>query len=98
MATDRRRQRAMTSLPPTPCLRSTRIDQALAARESTFWDRLLPSLARPGHGRIARQPLVADFRQHAFHLDLVEPDVDVIQQRLVLAADQDRHVNRIEDV
>jgi hypothetical protein len=44
------------------------------------------------------QPLRADFPKRAVELDLVDPDIDVVEQSLVLASQQDCHIDRIEDV
>src|SRR6267154_1133034 len=56
------------------------------------------SLAKPAQLLYVAQPLGADFRQRAIHLDLVDPDVDIIEQCLIVASQQHRHINRIEYV
>src|SRR5215510_5035971 len=59
---------------------------------------LQPRLARPRRGRIVAQPFLSDFPKVPLHLDLVDPDVDVVEQCLILATQQDRNIHRIEHV
>src|ERR1700693_2831201 len=78
--------------------------QQTVCRKSRRFMTLLPH--RPGQQSPPRgyilpnisQPFLTNFGKRAIHLDLINPDVQVVEKGLVFAVKQDSNVHRIEDV
>src|SRR5215475_7332690 len=86
---DRAKRGRVRGLLHKPALAKWSSIQRSDSRKGPLTPTLSPHAGR-GRRRLPRvaQPLGADSRERAVELDLVDPDVDIVEQRLIVASQQ----------